>query len=136
MRLHLTAWLCAAGMAAVWAQAALPPAPDASAAWSSASAAETSGLRAALEAAGLAPSPGLAVARGEDGARRLRGRAARLHGPAAGWPAALYAEADPLCDAHLQRPACWRLRLLELDGEALAVPPAAAPDPQATLPRS
>ncbi|MEM6441925.1 MAG: hypothetical protein AAF763_19795, partial [Pseudomonadota bacterium] len=85
MRLQLTAWLAAAAMAAVWAQAALPPQPDDRARRTPASQAEQVGLRGALRAAGLATAEPLSVTRSLDGGRRLRGRAARRDGPARGW---------------------------------------------------
>ena len=36
-----------------------------------------------------------------------------------GWPAAVYLEASPICETGLDRPECWRLSRLELDGAPL-----------------
>jgi len=107
-----------AGFAAVWAEAALPPEapPPAPAALPTAEI----GLAGALAAAGAAPLPGLVAASGEDGVWHLRGRATLTEGPAAGWPAPLYAEVGATCDVALERPRCWRILRLELDGRPLS----------------
>ncbi|MFO7854298.1 MAG: hypothetical protein R6V44_03570 [Paracoccaceae bacterium] len=127
MRVPAPFLFAVAGFAAVWAEAALPPGspPPAPAALP----ATEIGLAGALVAAGAAPLPGLAAAWGEDGVWRLRGRAPLIDGPAAGWPAPLYAEVRPICDAHLERPRCWRVLRLELDGAPLAPETAAWPEP-------
>lgn len=119
MRVPAPLLFAVAGFAAVWAEAALPPGspPPAPAPLPAAEI----GLAGALASAGAAPLPGLAAAWGEDGVWRLRGRAPSIEGPAAGWPAPLYAEVRPICDAGLERPRCWRILRLELDGAPLAL---------------
>lgn len=122
MRLSAPLLLPLVGLATVWAQAAPPPlfpspSPDAARA----------GLSALAEVALGAPLIAPHVAdRAADGAWRLRARAKLSTGPAAGWPAAFYLEATPICETGLDQVACWRLSRLELDGKPLAPTSAAA----------
>ncbi|MEC9431983.1 MAG: hypothetical protein VYD87_03655 [Pseudomonadota bacterium] len=116
MRRSAPILLSLATLAAVWAQAASPPsrpAPSRDVAGA--------GLAALAEAALGAPlMPPHATERSADGAWRLRARSRLTSGPETGWPAAVFLEATPVCEADLDRPDCWRLTRLDLDGAPIA----------------
>lgn len=126
MRLHSTLWLGAAALAAVWAQAGLPPGATSPGGAPANAAEEAAGMAAALAALGHRPMEPLRVTRGPAGGRLLRGRAARATGPAKGFAAALYAEMSALCDVNVVRAACWRIDALEIDGRPAALPDASS----------
>jgi len=108
--------MAVAALAGVWAQASAPPSPSARPATGPVPGTVADGLSLRLAELGAAPLPGISAVPGADGVWRVRGRTAAAAGPAAGWPAPLYAEAARLCDAELERAACWRVDLIEIDG--------------------
>ena len=118
MRRSAPIFLPLVALAAVWAQAASPPshpAPSTDVAGA--------GLAALAEAALGAPlMPPHATERSADGVWRLRGRSRLTAGPEAGWPAAVFLEAAPICATGLDRRDCWRLTRLDLDGAPVAAP--------------
>ncbi|SDX04364.1 hypothetical protein SAMN05444336_103125 [Albimonas donghaensis] len=125
MRLSATLLLPLVGLATVWAQAAPPPlfpapSPDeariglAALAESALTATAAGGPLIAPLVADRAPADARA-----DTSWRLRARARLASGPSAGWPAAVYLEASPICETGLDRAECWRLSRLELDGAPL-----------------
>ncbi len=122
MRLSAPLLVISAALAAVWAQASLPPAQDPYNHPDLAPAAASDGLSARLSELGAPPAGPVAAAEGQDGVWRLRGRTPLREGALAGWPAPLYAEARRTCDEGLGRPGCWTVTLLEIDGAAAALP--------------
>ena len=119
MRLSTTILIVGAALTTVWAEAALPPTAGPSAAPPADTARD--GLAARLAEAGAPPLQGMSLLIGPDGVWSVRGRALRGDGAAAGLPATLYAEAEPVCDLRRAEAACWRLTVLEIDGESVPV---------------
>lgn len=122
MRLSTPLIIVCTALAAIWVQAAAPPPPESQLRSQPAPDAARLGFSARLSELGAAPLGAAAAEASTSGLWRLRGRAARRDGPAEGWPAPLYAEADPLCDDRLERAACWRVTRLEIDGRTEVLP--------------
>lgn len=122
MRLSAPLLVISAALAAVWAQASLPPAQDPYDHRDLAPAAASDGFSARLSQLGAPPAGPVAASEGADGLWRLRGRTPMREGAAAGWPVPLYAEARLRCDEGLGRAACWTVTALEIDGVAVRLP--------------